>query len=101
VPIKSWNCPSCQQNFIVDSEAERDTCPWCKATVEEKGEKLQVAADSAKLKEATVESAASGTNSSGNSSTGGTAGAAGANNASGATPGSGSSQSWWPFEYSS
>src|SRR5579885_3657151 len=37
VSIKSWNCPGCHRDFIVDAEATRDTCPWCNKTVEEKG----------------------------------------------------------------
>lgn len=43
MPVKSWNCPSCRKEFIVDAESARDACPWCKTWVEEVDGKLRVA----------------------------------------------------------
>lgn len=40
--VKPWICPDCRQEFIVEAEAIRDTCPWCNAAVEEREGRLQV-----------------------------------------------------------
>lgn len=40
--VKPWLCPACHQEFIVDAESTRDTCPWCHSAVEERGEGLRV-----------------------------------------------------------
>ena len=37
---KTWTCPRCCREFIVARDAERDVCPWCQATVEEKANGL-------------------------------------------------------------
>ena len=76
VPIKTWNCPGCHRSFIVDAEATRDTCPWCNATVEQKGETIQLVSETPKPPEPPP---ATGTQPSANAGT----------------------QNWWPFEYSS
>jgi len=86
LPIKSWSCPSCRREFIVDSESARDTCPWCRTTVEEKNGTLQeVPSEQAKepARESDSQPAAA------NEAKTGEKAAAGSNNA------------WWPFEYSS
>ncbi len=75
--IKTWNCPGCHQSFIVDGESERDVCPWCNATVEQKGDDLQVVAEAPKQPEPA---------------------SAGEPHAAASPTGP---QSWWPFEYSS
>ena len=99
VPIKSWNCPACDRNFIVDSEAERDTCPWCKATVEEKTGSLRLVTEASNTKEGTAEPAAANPGGSGNAGTSPNSG--GLNSAGAANSGSDGPQPWWPFEYSS
>jgi hypothetical protein len=96
VPIKSWSCPGCHRSFIVDAEATKDTCPWCQATVEEKGGALHLLSESPKGSETPKASEpphpepqpANAAASSG----------AGAANAPG---GQATGQTWWPFEYSS
>lgn len=40
---KAWQCPSCGREFIVARDAERDTCPWCKTTVQERAGSLEKA----------------------------------------------------------
>ncbi|HVC32945.1 MAG TPA: hypothetical protein VNL16_05495 [Chloroflexota bacterium] len=86
--IKSWICPGCHRDFIVDGESTRDTCPWCHAAVEEKSGTLQVAAKTEKPAEAAGVSASP-------------EGYAGSSGASGSGTNSAGTQSWWPFEYSS
>lgn len=84
--IKSWNCPGCHRDFIVDDESTRDTCPWCHATVEDKSGDLHVVTEAEK----TTETASATSSAEGHA--GGSA-ASGSSNAG--------TQSWWPFEYSS
>jgi ribosomal protein S27AE len=43
VLTKAWQCPHCGREFIVARDAERDTCPWCKTTVQEKAGNLEKA----------------------------------------------------------
>ena len=90
--IKSWNCPGCHREFIVDAEAMRDTCPWCNKTVEDKSGDLQVVAEGEKPEDKLSEPAASGSAPDGN-----VTGPGASNSGTGAT----GTQSWWPFEYSS
>jgi len=99
VPIKSWNCPSCLRTFIVDSDAERDTCPWCKATIEEKTGNLRVVTETQNPKEGTAETTAASPANSGGAAA--SPNASGLNNAGAANSASDGTQSWWPFEYSS
>jgi len=40
---KAWKCPHCGREFIVARDAQRDVCPWCKTTVEEKAGGLEKA----------------------------------------------------------
>lgn len=47
VLTKAWECPRCHGEFIVTSNAERDVCPWCKTTVQEKDGALVQAASPA------------------------------------------------------
>lgn len=84
MPIKSWNCPSCNRDFIVDSDAARDTCPWCHAAIEEKDGGLR----SAEPAKTTSSGSSDSKSDEQQPST-----EAHSSNSSG--------QSWWPFEYSS
>lgn len=86
--VKSWSCPGCHRDFIVDAEAVRDTCPWCNATVEEKSGALQVVTDDSSTPETAAATSSSEGHASGSGGSGGTANNSG-------------TQSWWPFEYSS
>ncbi len=88
VSIKSWNCPGCHRDFIVEAEATRDTCPWCNKTVEEKGGVLQVIGEGEKQEDKPPNPA---------STEGSPAASGSSDTGSGAT----GAQSWWPFEYSS
>jgi hypothetical protein len=88
VSIKSWSCPGCHRDFIVDAEAVRDTCPWCNVVVEDKSGALQVVSEG----ESTPETAAAASSSDAHSSSSGSS-SSGTNNSG--------TQSWWPFEYSS
>jgi hypothetical protein len=87
VSIKSWSCPGCHRDFIVDAESVRDTCPWCNATVEEKSGHLQIVTESEKPAEAAATASAETSSSS--------------SGAAGSGTGNSGTQSWWPFEYSS
>lgn len=82
--VKPWVCPECHQEFIVDGESTRDTCPWCQAVVEEGGEGLRVvvqeAAETFPPGEPPPEDEADEAE------------------PAGATSGT---QSWWPFEHNS
>lgn len=90
--IKSWNCPGCHREFIVDAEATRDTCPWCNKAVEDKSGDLQVVGEGEKPDDKPPESAVSGAAPEGSATGSG---------ASGSGTGTTGTQSWWPFEYSS
>lgn len=90
--IKSWSCPGCHKDFIVDAESARDTCPWCKATVEEKGGDLRVVTAGEKPAEAANPGTAQAAAPEGQP--------AGSGAASSGTNSAGT-QSWWPFEFSS
>jgi len=86
LPVKTWSCPNCHKDFVVDSESARDTCPWCSTTVEDKNGDLKAAPNelppdagrtgdpppSSAGEQKTAEKAAASAN-----------------------------QAWWPFEYSS
>ncbi|MGH2459600.1 MAG: hypothetical protein ACRDIY_12125 [Chloroflexota bacterium] len=90
--VKSWNCPGCHREFIVEAEAMRDTCPWCNQAVEDKEGDLQVVADTQKADDKPPGPSSADTAAEGN--------AAGPGPSSSGT-GSAGTQSWWPFEYSS
>lgn len=89
--IKSWSCPSCRRDFIVDAESARDTCPWCHAVVEEADGTLRVASDDQPTGEVAAPSTAATDGHAANAE------AVGTGSGSQAT----GTQSWWPFEYSS
>jgi hypothetical protein len=77
VRIKDWTCPGCQRSFIVDVDANRDTCPWCHATIEQRENDLKVVGEPAATDEpqpSPVETQPTGPV---------------------------GSQAWWPFEFSS
>lgn len=90
--IKSWNCPGCHRDFIVDAESVRDTCPWCNKSVEDKSGDLQVVSESEKQGEKPSEPATAASSPETNPT--GSGAPDSGTNASG-------TQSWWPFEYSS
>ena len=118
---KEWQCPTCGREFIVARDTERDTCPWCKTTVQERAGSLEKAAGAPPSPGTTSTapsgpSASPGANPSGGPSAGPSGGPGPTPNPSpGAhpgVPGSGpqpatpqspgsrtTGEMWWPYEY--
>ncbi|HEX5417985.1 MAG TPA: hypothetical protein VFZ25_20190 [Chloroflexota bacterium] len=88
MPVKTWSCPNCHKDFVVDSESARDTCPWCRTTVEDKNGDLK-AAPTETPPEASHASEPQ------------PAPAGEPKPAEKAGASANANQAWWPFEYSS